>query len=698
MGWQDDPEVGAAGAAPWDLDPEVAPQAPPRRSLLSRAAGTAIGVGDAALSGVGAIIGDIAGGGAGLVARATGGDPAAARAAATDAVAYRPRTQAGQEIVGAVGQGLSKAMQSVDESPAGRAYSALVEKTPEPIRKVGGQVLGTAMDIASVAPVVPAAARTMQLAKEAATPVRTTANTLAEKARAGGLRVRPSDIDARHFAGENPSTAGKVGEWVAGGRELETDFVRHNKPIVNGIVADDLGLAHDVPMDAAGLQLAAKPHQEVYQQIRDRVPTVQIDPKVWAQIQSADRGSESVLPLSARAQKVKESLNVEQMSGGELLDTISDLRRKGFKAAASEDPDIADTGLAHLQMADALEAQLDAAVARHAPDLAGKYQEARQGMAKIHSLEVTNVAGEIDPKALARLHKKTERRVMTGGMQYVAEMAEAFPRVVTQALPDPRTLGAGGVLANVATLGLVPATRTAGRAIMARTRGEAGTPQTGLGRALASYYAKDHQVPWAASPREQNLLPSPKDVSMPTGNTGLNPGDGSPAAAAVRNHPGIARETPRPLGLPSPDTVSPPPVRVPEEHSLGAQWASRNHPGSTVRQDLNPKPDLELEPDVPRSYPQQGFEENPLLADLLTQGHKTRVDGRHSVRPPLKLRADAEVGKDGVQREILSQADRNRLEVALGRGDALDLLLNGDVDFSNPEVLRIVAETMRKRK
>jgi len=681
----------ASGRFVPDAQPAAAPAPVAEPSFMDRVMAdlkafgrTALGAADAAYSGASnVIVGGMIGGAAGLGARATGNDPAKAHEWVNENLVYHPQTEVGNQIGNTVKQGLS---------PIGTAFRA-VDKT---IGDVAGpnvqnfvrSAAGTASDIAGVAPL---AGATVSAVRAANIPkALLVARAPDEIAREAGFKVRPSDVRNVTGAAEQPSVLARAVETIGGNNSaMRADFVRTNKARVNDIAAQDIGLPSGTPLNKQTLAKAEDPHAAVYEQVKKAVGDTPLDDQFIRDVLSIGRGNASVLPVPNSVKAVQEQvLSVEKMNGNQLVDTISDLRNRGWKEFNSEDADIAAAGNARLDIANALERRLDRAVQASAPELAGKYQAARVGFAKINTVRRAIEGGDVNPQILRDAAAKTD--AIDGGLKIIADTATNFPKVMQRDVPEVQHSGFDNILA-YGSLGAVPLAKAIARKSVSATRGEATNPQFGLGTSLADYYTRGYDQKGIFAPRgplenPRSLLPAPSQVPLRTPNQGLNPAD------QVRSgvHPGEPKYTPPTLALPPPSKASPKPAQAPDASTLGPSnnRAAMDHPGYAGEWKQG-ESELTLAPDVPMPV-KRDIGDVP-LHDVLIGGKKIGTD---NVERALRLYIEERTPKGPTP----LKADPSNA----ARGEALARILEGykrgNKDRTLQQLAKAVEDAAKKEK
>lgn len=579
------------------------------------------------------------------------------------ALTYQPTTEAGQDISAVV----SKPFQMVAEggdiigqrvadatgSPmAGAMTNSLLVNAPT---LVGARMAAT--------PKTPRQAAADQFASQ---PQSAPARTPMEVAESLGLRISPHSAKHTPNSGGSPSRLAQVGDAIAGERSNILN-ARHNAQQANKIGALEIGLPDDVPLNANAFAQAKKPHIAVYQQVREATNRAMPPDQTYVtDVMSAGRGTESVLPLPKSVETAQQSV-LRPMTGGELIDTISDLRQKGYKNInALDNSDANALGNAQLDIANALERQLDRRVKAEAPALSGDYQRARVGFAKIATVENSMEGTTLSVSKLGRIAKKNKG--VDGALRALAETGEIFPNefgIGTRRIQDVSNLQLGSSI-----LG----TRHAAAWLTGKTRGEAAMPQVGKEGPLSYYYRdkgpsgipergpiNDPAGPWGGGAR---LLPNPKDMpinalaealgefdrarrpwgdsrvappSVPRlpapgqaleGGTGYRPTGPMPLTERpfdALSHPGSANAMPEPQQLALADALRQSATQadgIPFENVLIEPVAKRTFPTVAGQRGRGVKQGEAVGPGVEKMKPAPGAKERGMALELALQGKK----------------------------------------------------------------------------
>lgn len=497
---------------------------------------------------------------------------------------YHPQTKAGREISGAVSKPFE--LQAEGGDIVGQAVS---DTTGSPM--LGAMVNSALVSAPAImgarmqaTPKSPRSLAADQFASQRQAPV---ARSPMEVAESLGLRISPHSAKHTPNSGGNPGVLSQAVDAV-GGERSNIMNARHNAQQGNAIAANEIGLPMDTPLNASSFAKAKQPHIAVYERVREAtMQPDKVDQAFINDVMTAGRGTESVLPLPSSVEVAQKAV-LRPMSGGELIDTISDLRQKGYKnISVLDNSDANALGNAQVDIANALEKRLDRRVQAEAPALAGDYQRARIGFAKIATVENAMDGTTLSVSKLGRIAKKNDG--VEGPLRALAEVGDIFPNEFgsgTRRIQDVSNLQLGSSI-----LG----TRHLAAALSSKTRGEAAIPQVGREGPLSYFYRdngpsgiperspmNDPFGPWGGGGR---LLPNPRDMQINALSESLSEFDRAsrPWGDSRVAPPSVPR-------LPAPDTplaggssYSPGPLPSIAERPFDAL----SHPGSST---LMPEP------------------------------------------------------------------------------------------------------------
>lgn len=451
---------------------------------------------------------------------------------------YKTHEGYGADLGAAVSQGTSDLLSPVTTAIADKNKALLAQLSPKWQGKIR-DLEDLAGDTATVAPMVGPAGSLLTRSMAAKLPSQVVAETAPDIARAAGLNVSPSTVANLTGAGESTSRIRQALETVGGEHAGHASNILANRPVITDIALQDVGLPPQfkVPNTVTGLQdtlvQAAKPFEDTYNKVRTVLGpgAVPVD-DLAGPISQIGRGTESLakVPPIVEAEKAH---YLDQLatpkSGGQLLDTMSDLRSKGFKDLLSEDTDIQARGHARLEIAKLMEGKLTAVADRVDPTLSADFKKARTGFAKLYTADAARVGNDIDPQAIRKIGERAGTN--TGGMQLIEHMATHFEPDLQVAVPAANTgaqivraaaLGGGGAVGGAAGMvlggpagalvgALAPtAASKVARMLVRATNGAESVPQIRLGRSLERYYKdapKKPPVPFGLEPTDGDFTP-----------------------------------------------------------------------------------------------------------------------------------------------------------------------------------------------
>lgn len=335
-----------------------------------------------------------------------------------NALTYTPRTAAGNDITNAVQYPFEKLGQGADfaggkvagltGSPAlGALTSTGIQALPMLFGPKGSLRAPVASDFASAAPDAVAAAR------------------------AAGLKLTPTQAQT--------GVIGRAAESLSGHAKLERSLSRQNAQTVNSIAANEVGI--NGPVTADSLAAAKVPHNAVYDEVSSlgQIPTDDAFRSQIGQI-AAPGGEDFAFDTPSAIANLKAGYgSLDAFDAGNAVAKVRQLRRDaGNNIGAKYDPQQQALGFAQRQIADALEGQIERHLQNASPPegapaidptLMQRFSNARQSLAKIHSVEDALKAGNGENVSAVNLGKQLKRGVpLSGGLRTVAESAQQFPR------------------------------------------------------------------------------------------------------------------------------------------------------------------------------------------------------------------------------------------------------------------------------
>lgn len=451
------------------------------------------------------------------MAASFGGNPEIARETADESFAsHSPQaeellTQIGQAVpllhaFGAAGEAGHTALNKT----LGEERGNTVANTVGDIAGVAAPVLGAAhiAGAPELAPVDTALAEGHRVATEAKA-----ADAIDNRLRTAGFRTSPSTNKQMTGAAETPSHFATGAESLdpAG---VQADNIAHNRPVINGWGATDIGLPRGSILTEEEIDSKEAKPAATYAKIKERLTERSVvSPETHQAL--ADAGQDSLAvgqELPAEVARRASIFKDQPMNADDLMTTISKLRRDGFKNKLSKDTNANALGRAQIDQASALEAELNRRVSTQAPELNGEYQAARKQFAKLNTVRAALHGYDIDPQAVAKLADKNEG--IDGGLKIITDAAKHAPNDVKLKVPTAAstTRIRGGSPLGIPVIGHGAA--AIARKVIGATRGE--TPAGGLNAAAGSAL-QGRYFPTSAAPSTPplNLTPPPGSALTP---------------------------------------------------------------------------------------------------------------------------------------------------------------------------------------
>ena len=293
----------------------------------------------------------------------------------------------------------------------------------------------------------------------------------------------------------NPSVLSKVlGGW-SGKIKSQQAASTANQEVTTGIAKQDLGLPDDSTLDDSTFDSIRGTAGQAYQAVKSAIPTINVDEQfqtdaaTLGQLNSELAKEFPELVKNDDISSLAESLaNKTSFSTTAGMDAVKTLRASATKLIGAQgDPQKNALGFAQRQAADAIDSLIERNLSNPQPQykittsgtfvmpgpdtsqLVPAYKAARQLIAKSYDVQAaTNPAtGDVSASKIAQI---AQRRPIGGGLQTVADMANAFPKAVQ----SPAKFGGTEPLS---VLDLMAALGTAGGATVA------GRPLEGAGMA-----------------------------------------------------------------------------------------------------------------------------------------------------------------------------------------------------------------------
>lgn len=399
-------------------------------SAVAQYADVAAGIPEAALGlASGAVAAPVAGL-AGMVASAIPGLPEGTGAnvvnRVSDALTYSPRTQMGQNIVKTASVPFEWLAKQADT-----AGGAVTDVTGSPAMGAAANTTIQALPLA-----LTAGAAKMGPVKGP--------SPQAIAGREAGLSMTPGDMGAGWVA--------RTASSIAGEPRLARHISQSNAPVFNNMIARDLKLPADTPLDRATIEGVRKEAHRPYETARS-MGAVEIDggfrmalDKISSELTKAEKAFPGrASPVTELVDRLKQSKSADADG---IVSEINTLRSEASDAYAAGKRDL---GKASRAAADALEAQL----IRHAEktgqpaEAVSAMREARSLIAKTYAAEKALSGTNINPQVYAAQLRRGAP--LSGEARAVAEFADRFPR----SSMNTRNIGETGMtFADVALGGL----------------------------------------------------------------------------------------------------------------------------------------------------------------------------------------------------------------------------------------------------
>jgi hypothetical protein len=254
---------------------------------------------------------------------------------------------------------------------------------------------------------------------------------VAAEARAAGFKIPPSQT--------NPTLTNRLLEGTAGKITTSQHASKANEAVTQRLIAKDLGIKEVTPASVAAVRERAG---AVYETLKNQAP-FQADDALraeLAQIGQANKDLAVEFPSLARgnADKMIEQIaSRPQFSASSTVEAIKQLRNDAkllWRGSESTgDPAKAAMAEANRKVADALEGMIERNLAGSAPNLLPQFRQAREMIAKAHSVEsaMNDATGFVPAQALGK--QLQAGAPLTGELATIGKTAMAFPRA-TQSL------------------------------------------------------------------------------------------------------------------------------------------------------------------------------------------------------------------------------------------------------------------------
>jgi hypothetical protein len=349
---------------------------------------------------------------------------------------YQPRTEAGQQYVGDIGNALaSTGLQGVPMNVLGDLQRGIPAAT-RAVSDFGG---------AKVAQRAEAAAQQAS-AKDWARAPKIDASKSAQEL---GLVINPAE--------SNPTLGTNLAVGAAGKSNVSIKNAKANMVRANEIAREDLGLPKNTPLDSKAWDTALAKHDAPYQAV-EKIPLMEPSSEVMEQLSKlkVDALSTSSPEKAAKINGVIDRVSsqvVNGLSGKNVVGQSRDFRKEANRTLTNPNSTGIEIDIAEAQLgiAEALENLIENNISN--PRALDEFRAARTGKAKVYDWErATGVTTkQVDPAQLVKLAEKG--KPLSGKLAQVAEVAGNFPKdfdtsrnYMKEAFQYLRRGGVGGTL------------------------------------------------------------------------------------------------------------------------------------------------------------------------------------------------------------------------------------------------------------
>ncbi len=271
-------------------------------------------------------------------------------------------------------------------------------------------------------------------------------------ARNAGYVIPPSDAALK---GGAVGLGSKALEGLAGSAKLKTDASIKNQQVTNDLAAQELGLPKGTPLTPDALDSVRAPAEAVYQKMGSlgKIPVDSQYASDLAAIGPKNNGSFPKLQgkgVNADITELKQDYAEPNFDAGDAMQQIKELRdsaRSNYTNAnvpggGKNSNTLKALGEAQNQVADALLDQIDRFAASRPEgfdisNLGQQFRQARQTLAKVHTVEDAIKPGTLDVSAndIAKAMNGKRKVPLTGGLKTIADTYNNFGKSMELAGP-----------------------------------------------------------------------------------------------------------------------------------------------------------------------------------------------------------------------------------------------------------------------
>lgn len=255
-------------------------------------------------------------------------------------------------------------------------------------------------------------------------------------ARDSGYSIMPSEAAIK--GGSSPG--GKVIEGLAGSAKTGVDATVKNQAVTNRLAAQEIGAPTGTPLTDTVLDNLRKPLNAVYDKV-SQLGSIPTDKAYFNDLNNVGRTPGNSFPgvSDPDIQALKQNYAVPKFDAGDAVLQIRNLRKNAtanYKASAANQvknaPMLGELADAQQSIADALENQLERFAGSPSdkvggPKLIQDWRNARQGLAKINSVDNAIKEGTTDVSAPALAKQLNKGSPLSGNLKTIADAANAFP-------------------------------------------------------------------------------------------------------------------------------------------------------------------------------------------------------------------------------------------------------------------------------
>lgn len=261
-----------------------------------------------------------------------------------------------------------------------------------------------------------------------------------------GYVVPPSQV--------NPSFLNKRLESIAGKAAVGQQAAIKNQQITNKLAVDELGLPEGTEVTMTVLRDFRKKAAEPYAEIENMAAKAQseLDDTLAKTASSSAHETEAARAIPDTADKIR-SLKVQAAADVDALRSARNRATKYFEDyRRNATPASLDEAESSLALANTLEERIEKAASEFgSPELVNKLKDARTKIAKSYDVERGVNLGDANISAPLIGRALDKDRPLTGNLQTIGRMAEAFPSVMREGGKIP-TPGVSKVEAGLAAL------------------------------------------------------------------------------------------------------------------------------------------------------------------------------------------------------------------------------------------------------